>query len=95
MIMSIDNDAVVPLIHSENFGSKLAKFAFLLQHTFVFFFQKSTVLVEEMIQDLKSSMLALPLHASTFMNMICAVLRNYKDTCWTAYNSEGIFAILM
>lgn len=48
---------------------------------------KSTVLVEEMIQDLKDVMQSLPLYASKFMEMICAILSNYKDTCYAAYKT--------
>ncbi|CAB3976804.1 Exocyst complex component 4 [Paramuricea clavata] len=48
---------------------------------------KSTVLVEEMIQDLKGLMQSLPLYASKFMEMICAILNNYKETCYAAYKT--------
>lgn len=40
-----------------------------------------------MIQDLKGSMQSLPLYASRFMEMICAILGNYKETCYAAYKS--------
>ena len=47
-------------------------------------------MVEEMIQDLKDLMQSLPLYASKFMEMICAILSNYKDTCYAAYKSKSV-----
>ena len=41
-----------------------------------------------MIQDLKGLMQSLPLYASKFMEMICAILNNYKETCYAAYKSK-------
>ncbi len=53
---------------------------------------QSTVLVEEMIQDLKGLMQSLPVYASNFMEMICAILNNYKETCYAAYKSKITFS---
>lgn len=41
-----------------------------------------------MIQDLKGLMQSLPLYASKFMEMICAILNNYKETCYAAYKRK-------
>ena len=43
-----------------------------------------------MIQDLKGLMQSLPVYASKFMEMICAILNNYKETCYTAYKGKRI-----
>ena len=48
-----------------------------------------------MIQDLKGSMQSLPLYASRFMDMICAILGNYKETCYAAYKSMDIIIYII
>ena len=48
-----------------------------------------------MIQDLKGSMQSLPLYASRFMEMICAILGNYKETCYAAYKSMDIMIYII
>ena len=48
-----------------------------------------------MIQDLRGSMQSLPLYASRFMEMICAILGNYKETCYAAYKSMDIMIYII
>lgn len=45
----------------------------------------STVIVDKNIQDLQELMQDLPTYADQFLNMICNLLKDYRDTCHTAY----------
>ncbi|XP_021371891.1 exocyst complex component 4-like isoform X1 [Mizuhopecten yessoensis] len=45
----------------------------------------STVIVDKNIQDLQELMQDLPTYADQFLNMICNILKDYRDTCHTAY----------
>lgn len=46
---------------------------------------QSTVTVDKSVQELKELMTDLPDYADQFLNMICTVLRGYRDTCHSAY----------
>ncbi|XP_071090012.1 exocyst complex component 4-like [Haliotis cracherodii] len=46
---------------------------------------QSTVTVDRNIQDLQELMHDLPDYADQFLNMICNVLRDYRDKCHSAY----------
>ncbi|XP_060578510.1 exocyst complex component 4-like [Ruditapes philippinarum] len=46
---------------------------------------QSTVTVDKSVLDLKELMTDLPDYADQFLNMICNVLRGYRDTCHSAY----------
>ncbi|RWS04217.1 Exocyst complex component 4-like protein [Dinothrombium tinctorium] len=46
---------------------------------------QSTLIVERGIQDLKNLMMCLPLYADDFLNYMCNILSNYKETCMAAY----------
>ncbi|KAL5022453.1 hypothetical protein ScPMuIL_001608 [Solemya velum] len=46
---------------------------------------QSTVTVDRNIQELRELMFDLPDYADQFLNMICNVLRDYRDTCHSAY----------
>ncbi|KAK3096041.1 hypothetical protein FSP39_022371 [Pinctada imbricata] len=45
----------------------------------------STVTVDKNIQELRELMLDLPDYADQFLNMICNILKEYRDTCNSAY----------
>ncbi|XP_052772519.1 exocyst complex component 4-like isoform X2 [Mya arenaria] len=46
---------------------------------------QSTVTVDKSVLELKELMTELPDYADHFLNMICNVLRGYRDTCHNAY----------
>ncbi|XP_052228593.1 exocyst complex component 4-like isoform X2 [Dreissena polymorpha] len=46
---------------------------------------QSTVTVDKSVSELKDLMTELPDYADQFLNMICNVLRGYRDTCHNAY----------
>jgi len=46
---------------------------------------QSTVTVDKSVLELKELMMELPDYADQFLNMICNVLRGYRDTCHNAY----------
>lgn len=46
---------------------------------------QSTVTVDRSVLELKELMTDLPDYADQFLNMICTVLRGYRDTCHNAY----------
>ncbi|KAL4232343.1 Exocyst complex component 4 [Mactra antiquata] len=46
---------------------------------------QSTVTVDRSVLELKELMTDLPDYADQFLNMICNVLRGYRDTCHSAY----------
>jgi hypothetical protein len=51
---------------------------------------QSTVTVDRSVLELKELMTDLPDYADQFLNMICTVLRGYRDTCHNAY--RGTFS---
>lgn len=53
----------------------------------VYYFQ-STVTVDRSVLELKELMTDLPDYADQFLNMICNVLRGYRDTCHSAYRGR-------
>ncbi|XP_038070549.1 exocyst complex component 4-like isoform X2 [Patiria miniata] len=45
----------------------------------------STVIIDHAISDLRQLMMDLPTYADQFLNMICNILQEYKDTCYAIY----------
>ncbi|XP_033633233.1 exocyst complex component 4-like isoform X3 [Asterias rubens] len=45
----------------------------------------STVIIDRAISDLRQLMMDLPTYADQFLNMICNILQEYKDTCYAIY----------
>ena len=48
----------------------------------------STVIIDRAISDLRQLMMDLPTYADQFLNMICNILQEYKDTCYAIYRGE-------
>ncbi|XP_022257470.1 exocyst complex component 4-like [Limulus polyphemus] len=46
---------------------------------------QSTVSLNSSVQELQNLMFALPMYADYFLNLICSMLQNYKETCQAAY----------
>ena len=49
---------------------------------------QSTVTVDKCVLDLHELMSELPDYADQFLNMICNILRGYRDTCNSAYRGN-------
>ncbi|XP_022086586.1 exocyst complex component 4-like isoform X2 [Acanthaster planci] len=45
----------------------------------------STVIIDHAVSDLRQLMMDLPTYADQFLNMICNILQEYKDTCSAIY----------
>lgn len=56
-----------------------------------FFSFQSTVTVDRNIQELQTLMHDLPDYAEQFLNMICKILEEYRDTCHSAYRGNVFF----
>lgn len=46
---------------------------------------QSTVGLNSSVEELQNLMFALPMYADYFLNLICSMLQNYKETCQAAY----------
>ncbi|XP_067118263.1 exocyst complex component 4 [Centruroides vittatus] len=46
---------------------------------------QSTVNLDKSLQELQELMYAIPQYAEDFLNLICNILKNYKETCQAAY----------
>lgn len=59
---------------------------------FIFFFcYQSTVTVDKNLQELRELMQDLPDYADQFLNMICNTLKEYRDTCHSAYRGQYMY----
>lgn len=55
---------------------------------FIYFCYQSTVTVDKNLQELRELMQDLPDYADQFLNMICNTLKEYRDTCHSAYRGQ-------
>lgn len=49
---------------------------------------QSTFIVAKRLEELKNLMQQLPDYADQFLNMICKILQEYKDTCHACYRGK-------
>ena len=52
---------------------------------------QSTVSVVRNIEELQDLMRDLPDYADQFLNIICKILQDYKETCQASYKRESLF----
>ena len=50
----------------------------------------NTYMVERSVTNLKQLMMDLPAYADQFLNMICNILQEYKETCQATYRGEFV-----
>ena len=62
----------------------------IIQYSLLFCCEQSAVTVDSSIQELQELMHDLPDYADQFLNMICNVLRDYRDKCNSAYRGKDL-----